>query len=116
MKVCLYLGLMFATGLTQGVAFAQDGTQNGQSPEFYLQALCRGNGHLGKGLGDNSTEVIEQSARISKPLRLGNSAPENYKIASLTYQGLGKDTLLHCYEYSDEQLKGLIDSYLLKSQ
>jgi hypothetical protein len=116
MKVCLYLGLMFATGLTQGVAFAQEGTQNGQSPEFYLQALCRGNGHLGKGLGDNSTEVIEQSARISKPLRLGNSAPENYKIASLTYQGLGKDTLLHCHEYSDEQLKGLIDSYLLKSQ
>ncbi|MBB6116103.1 hypothetical protein F4826_003027 [Rahnella inusitata] len=116
MKVCLFLGLVLATGLTQGVAFAQDSTQNAQSPEFYLQALCRGNGHLGKGLGDNSTEVIKQSAQISKPLRPGNSAPENYKIAELTYQGLSKDALLHCHEYSDEQLKGLVDNFLLKSK
>lgn len=116
MKVCLFLGLVLATGLTQGVAFAKDSTQNAQSPEFYLQALCRGNGHLGKGLGDNSAEVIKQSAQISKPLRPGNSAPENYKIAELTYQGLSKDALLHCHEYSDEQLKGLVDNFLLKSK
>lgn len=116
MKVCLFLGLVLATVLTQGVAFAKDSTQNAQSPEFYLQALCRGNGHLGKGLGDNSTEVIKQSAQIFKPLRPGNSAPENYKIAELTYQGLSKDALLHCHEYSDEQLKGLVDNFLLKSK
>lgn len=62
MKAVFYLGFMLTGGLAQGVAAAQDSTQNGQSPEFYLQALCRVNGHLGKGLGDDSTQVIEKSA------------------------------------------------------
>ncbi len=108
-----FFAILVATNLCMlNNAHANDKTQNGQSPEFFLQALCQGDGHLGKSLGQDYADVIQESKKINGRLRPGNSTPENYKIADVTYQNLDKKDLSNCHEYTGKKLTGLIDQRL----
>ncbi|MDF7649744.1 hypothetical protein PUG42_14405 [Erwiniaceae bacterium L1_54_3] len=111
MKKIIFAVSMIAFQILSFSVSANDPTQNGQTPEFLLQALCRSNGHIGSS-APGMDDVIKASAKIHPPFKPGNSVAENYKIADVTYQNLDKKSLQNCHEYSDKKLTELVERQL----